>query len=1015
MPDEARVVAGFALPLLTAFFATPVAIAVANRTDFLDRPVGYKGHGRATPYLGGAAVILGVLAAACLVVGSSSRLAAIIGALVALWAVGTADDRFTVKPGVRVLAEVAAAALLWQVGVAFTPFDSDVLNFAVSAFWIVAVVNAFNLMDNMDGAASTVALVSGAGIGVAALVEGDVTLAVLAFGLAGALAGFLPYNLAKPARIFLGDGGSMPVGFLVGALSMGVVGADDPAPVTLVTAVLLAGLPLVDTALVLVSRRRRGVSFLVGGQDHMTHRLRKRLRTPREVALSLAAIQGTLCLVAIAAQELGEGSVVVAGAMWFVMAAGMITLLESRAWAPDEPPAQPVPDGPPEVDPPPGARRFRLPFLGPRATGVELVTVTVLGLACGLSPFFYGLYDLSTWGPLGLLMLAILVGLVVARPAHPRPIALVALAALVGLWVWSLASTGWAEAADQALDEANRWLLYGAMFALLVLVLRDDRLGQLLVGVATLMVLVFAGYICVRLVTNSGPSLFLYNRLNEPLGYVNGQAGYLLLGFWPLVALAERARRPETAAAATAAAVLVGGHVLLSQTRAVFPALVVGVVVMLAVVPGRMRRLGVLGVVAFGILVAAVPVLDVYRSAQNAGLTAPGVGSLRDAVLALIFGAVAAAAAWLALAEGARRWVRDGRLALGSARAVPLRQIAVASIVAAAVVGSAALVAATGNPFDEARDQYNAFANLREEQGEPGARSRFASGGGYRFDYWRIAANEFADAPLRGVGAGNYDQRYFIERATRENIQQPHSMPMQLLAELGLVGGVLLLIFVGAVLTGFARRARRARTDPREIGLTVAAGGVFITWLAHTSVDWLHLIPGITGFALFAAAALLGGWTPEPRRGQSVRRRLVSVAALVAIVAAAVVLGRATMADRYLGQAEDASGTEPARVLDRVEKSLELNDEALEAYYLRSSAHAQLGNYRAARAALLEAIRREPHDFVPYALLGDLAIRRGDFETATRYYRRASDLNPRDEVLADLAGNPVLALPDMLQ
>ena len=1015
MPDEARVVAGFALPLLTAFFATPVAIAVATRTDFLDHPVGYKGHGRSTPYLGGAAVICGVLIAALIAIGTSSRLLAIVGAAAALWAVGTADDKFTIRPIARVVVEIGAAGLLWEAGIGFTPFDADLLNFAVSAFWIVAVVNAFNLMDNMDGAAASVALVSGLGIAVVALLQDDITIAVLAFGLAGSLAGFLPYNLAKPARIFLGDGGSMPVGFLVGAMTMAVVGAGDPAPLTLVTAVLLAGLPLVDTALVLVSRRRRGISFLVGGRDHMTHRLRRRLRTPRQVAASLAAIQAALCLVAIGADQLGEDEVVVAGVMWFIVAAGMITLLESRSWAPDEVSAKTPLPGPPEVEPPPGTRRFRIPLLDREATAVELVTVTILGLACGLSPFFFGLYEVGTWGPVGLLLLAVLLGMVIARPAHPRPLALAALGTLVAFWLWALISTGWAESAGQALTESNRWLLYAAMFGLLVLVLRDDRIGQLLMAVSTLMVLVFAGYICIRLATNDGPSMFLYNRLNEPLGYVNGQAGYLLLGFWPLVAVAERVRRPEVAAAAIAGAVVLAALVLLAQTRAVFPALVVGVVVLVAAVPGRVRRLGILAVVGFGVAAAALPVLEVYQGAQDKGLNAPDSGALRSAVLALAFGAALAAAAWIALAGSAGRWIADGRLLVGGGGGVRLRRVVIGAAGVVAVAGALGLVALTGNPVDEARDQYDAFVNVQEDPSAPEGESRFASGGGYRFDYWRIAANEFADEPLRGVGAGNYDRRYFIERATRENIQQPHSMPMQALAELGLVGALLLGAFIAIVLTAFAQRVRWARSNPRQMTLAVAAGGVFITWLVHTSVDWLHLIPGITGFALFAAAVLVGGWTREPRDAHRPLRHALTGVALLLVVVGAAVLGRATLAERYLDQARDAAPDDPVRVLDRVEASLELNDEELDAYFLRSSAHARLGDYRRARGALEEAARREPTSFVPYALLGDLAARRGDLGQAQADYQRASDLNPRDNVLADLAGNPVLALPDLLR
>lgn len=106
-----------------------------------------------------------------------------------------------------------------------------------------------------------------------------------------------------------------------------------------------------------------------------------------------------------------------------------------------------------------------------------------------------------------------------------------------------------------------------------------------------------------------------------------------------------------------------------------------------------------------------------------------------------------------------------------------------------------------------------------------------------------MAAGQFEDAPLRGIGAGNYDRTYFVERRTAEDIKQPHSLPLQTLAELGLVGGFGLLAFLGAIVAGFARRARAARTSASDLGLVVAGGGMFLVWLVHTSVDWLHLSP----------------------------------------------------------------------------------------------------------------------------------------------------------------------------
>ena len=186
----------------------------------------------------------------------------------------------------------------------------------------------------MDGAAATLAAVTSVAIGALALLEGDVPLAVLVFGMAGACLGFLPYNLASPARIFLGDGGSLPIGFVVAAALMALPMADNLGFEHLLVAVLLVGIPVLDTTLVSISRRRAGVSLLTGGLDHLTHRLHSRLGTARTVALTLGTVQAGLGAIAVGVVELGRGSVLAAWSIWFVVAAAAIVLLESRSWAP---------------------------------------------------------------------------------------------------------------------------------------------------------------------------------------------------------------------------------------------------------------------------------------------------------------------------------------------------------------------------------------------------------------------------------------------------------------------------------------------------------------------------------------------------------------------------------------------------------------------------------------------------------------------------------------------------------
>ncbi len=189
----------------------------------------------------------------------------------------------------------------------------------------------------MDGVASTVAAVSAAGAGTLALLNGDEAVAAAAFSLSGACLGFLPYNLRKPARIFLGDGGSMPIGFVVGAVLMATPVEAHAGWTIFLTAGVLVGLPLLDMVFRVLSRLRRGVGLLQAGPDSLANYLQRSVGSPRVVSASLGGLQALLCLTALGALELGGGSVVAAWSVWFIVGTATITLLEVRVWQPQAP------------------------------------------------------------------------------------------------------------------------------------------------------------------------------------------------------------------------------------------------------------------------------------------------------------------------------------------------------------------------------------------------------------------------------------------------------------------------------------------------------------------------------------------------------------------------------------------------------------------------------------------------------------------------------------------------------
>ena len=349
MPDELRLALAFAIGFGAALITVPVAIRVAWRTAFLDHPVGYKKHARPTPYLGGAAVMLAFLPASLLLGGGASQFGVIIVCALGLSLVGAVDDRVGLGPLPRVVAEVAAATAVWSAGLAWYVSESEMVNLLVAIVWVVGVVNAFNLMDNLDGAAGTIGAVSAAGAGALAAIEGDPLLGALALSLSGACAGFLPFNLDRPARVFLGDGGSMPIGFVVAAVVMGISEHAGLGQSVIVAAALFVGLPALDTALVVISRTRRGAAVLSGARDHLTHRLLGRLHTPRAVALALGLTQAALCLVGLVLFQAAVAAVFAFGAMYFALGCAAILVLES-SYTSEAAPAVATP-APPESGP----------------------------------------------------------------------------------------------------------------------------------------------------------------------------------------------------------------------------------------------------------------------------------------------------------------------------------------------------------------------------------------------------------------------------------------------------------------------------------------------------------------------------------------------------------------------------------------------------------------------------------------------------------------------------------------
>jgi UDP-GlcNAc:undecaprenyl-phosphate GlcNAc-1-phosphate transferase len=281
---------------------TVLAARLAARLRVLDHPTGYKSHGHATPLLGGLGVVAGTLAgvAGFLPRESSSELAGIlalgIGALVILLA-GLLDDVNGLSPQRKFAWQVSAAAAaglcLALLGVRldlFLPWPPLPI-LALTVLWVIAITNALNFLDNMDGLCAGLGAIAACSLAVVNLRSGEYAVALAAASLSGACLGFLPHNWPR-ARVFLGDTGAMFIGFTLAGLSvMGVYTRGARVPMfAVLTPLFVLAVPVLDAVLVVVLRLRAGHPPWIGDRRHLSHRLvRRGLRPPRAVvALWLA-------------------------------------------------------------------------------------------------------------------------------------------------------------------------------------------------------------------------------------------------------------------------------------------------------------------------------------------------------------------------------------------------------------------------------------------------------------------------------------------------------------------------------------------------------------------------------------------------------------------------------------------------------------------------------------------------------------------------------------------------------
>lgn len=633
-----------------------------------------------------------------------------------------------------------------------------------------------------------------------------------------------------------------------------------------------------------------------------------------------------------------------------------------------------------------------------------------------------GGYPVTHWAPGGLIVLALLgiaAGALGVRPREvpwPVKLALACLAAYTGL---SFLSIAWAGSPADAWDGANRTLLYLLVFALFAWWPHTGRSALLVLCAWTLALTGVAIFVMLHIDAARAGDLQRMlpdGRLVYPTSYANANAAQWLMAFWPALLLARSVRLPWALRGVLAGAtVLLAEVALLSQSRGSLYATPAMLLLVFALFPARTRTFVLLLPVAAGIAAGAPAVLRVGDDLQN-GAVVPA--TLHHAI-ALIF--IVSAAVTVVVGCGA--WI-EARLTLPLNVVGRMRRV-VGALAAATLVAALALGwAAAGNPLARLEHAWATFKSPRGYAANSSG-SRLTSGlGSQRYDFYRVALDEFTAHPLVGIGADNFQQSYLRHRRSGETPRYPHSVELRTLAQSGLAGAALALAGLAAALFAAARAAgllgATAAGGALGRSVAVAALGGFAYWLIHGSFDWFFEFAGLgaPAFALLGLSVALAPrrapraspvhpLTAQPsHRGappaDAVRQRRPAWFAL-ALALIASLAGAASFIGPWLSglQLEGAARiwrTAPLVAYSRLGDAARLDPLSDEAYLLAGSIALRFGDLQRADREFSRALQRVPKDSYATLELGAIASARGQPRRAVVLLRRAVRLNPRDRL-----------------
>jgi UDP-GlcNAc:undecaprenyl-phosphate GlcNAc-1-phosphate transferase len=303
----------FTVALIVAYFLTPHVKDFAIKAGALDAPDARKVHTRPIPRMGGLAIYLGFVLAVLASLHINHEIAGLLVGGTVILIVGIIDDLKHLSAKTKLLGQIVAALVLVLFNVRIewltNPFGEMIylnyLSIPLTVLWVVGLTNTVNLIDGLDGLAAGVSTIASITILLVALQQNFWTVAILTAALAGSALGFLQHNF-NPAKIFMGDTGSMFLGYMLAAVSiLGMV--KSAATIALVVPIVALGLPIMDTAFAIIRRYTNGRPIFKPDKGHLHHRLLEMGLTQKQAVLLMYVISGCLGLSAIALTEVNKG------------------------------------------------------------------------------------------------------------------------------------------------------------------------------------------------------------------------------------------------------------------------------------------------------------------------------------------------------------------------------------------------------------------------------------------------------------------------------------------------------------------------------------------------------------------------------------------------------------------------------------------------------------------------------------------------------------------------------------